>query len=154
MAHKGIPKLVAPVLFTTILYTVQLCTCTKSLLCKLAYYSHSSGKVFLLFQHNSHRNRELKIMLAQSTRAQQSPSSFCSMWLHRVWLLTTPHTGRELWMITVFRVFIALCFEVRSKWTQPHLSRAISSEYIYNRHFTVSRCAHKLTLWTYQCMNT
>jgi len=26
MAHKGIPKLVAPVLFTTILYTVQLCT--------------------------------------------------------------------------------------------------------------------------------
>jgi len=32
MAHKGIPKLVAPVLFTTILYTVQLCTCTKAYL--------------------------------------------------------------------------------------------------------------------------
>jgi len=32
MAHKGIPKLVAPVLFITILYTVQLCTCAKAYL--------------------------------------------------------------------------------------------------------------------------
>jgi len=30
LAQKGIPQLVAPVLFTTILYTVQHCTCTKA----------------------------------------------------------------------------------------------------------------------------
>jgi len=30
MAHKDIPKLVAPVQFTTILYTVQQCTCIKA----------------------------------------------------------------------------------------------------------------------------
>jgi len=58
MVHKGIPKLVAPVLFTTILYTVQLCTCTKAYPQSGLYYSHSSGKMCLLFQHNSHQNRE------------------------------------------------------------------------------------------------
>jgi len=51
MAHKGIPKLVAPVLFITILYTLQLCTSTKAYLQsslaiipiqvgKCAYYSN------------------------------------------------------------------------------------------------------------------
>jgi len=63
MAHKGIPKLVAPVLFTTILYTVQLCTCTKAYLQSIAYYSHSSGKMCLLFQHNSYTKIESLLCL-------------------------------------------------------------------------------------------
>jgi len=69
MAHKGIPKLVAPC--TVYYYTVHCTTVytvhVLKLTCNLAYYSHSSGKMCLLFQHNSHQNREpimLKIMLA------------------------------------------------------------------------------------------
>ena len=30
LADKGIPQVVAPELFTTILYNVQQCTCTKA----------------------------------------------------------------------------------------------------------------------------
>ena len=68
MAHEGIPKLVAPC--TLYYYTVHCTTVymhVLKLIYNLAYYSHSRGKMCLLFQHNSHQNREpimLKIMLA------------------------------------------------------------------------------------------
>jgi len=68
MAHKGIPKLVAPC--TVYYYTVRcttVCVHVLKLICNLAYCSHPSGKMCLLFQHNSHQNREpimLKTMLA------------------------------------------------------------------------------------------
>ena len=44
MAHKGIPKLVAP-LYCLLLYcTLYNCIHVLKLTCNLAYYSHSSGK--------------------------------------------------------------------------------------------------------------
>ena len=55
-------------LYCLLLYcTLYNCVHVLKLTCNLAYYSHSSGKMCLLFQYNSHQNREpimLKIMLA------------------------------------------------------------------------------------------
>jgi len=67
MAHKDISQACSP-LYCLLLYcTLYNCVHVLKLTCNLAYYSHSSAKMCLLFQHNSYQNREpimLKIMLA------------------------------------------------------------------------------------------
>ena len=50
MAHMGIPKLVAPctVYYITVQCTLYNCVHVLKLTCKVAYYSHSSGKLCLI----------------------------------------------------------------------------------------------------------
>ena len=66
LADKGIPQVVALVVFTTILYTVQQCTCTKSYTLQTSLLFWLKWEIVPIILAYSLQNKEpimLKIML-------------------------------------------------------------------------------------------
>ena len=93
MAHKGIPKLVAPCIYCLLLYcTLYNYVHVLKLTCNLAYYSHSSGKMCLLFQHNSHQNKVPILCLKLCWHNLPGPIVIpCSAHMLQIFYVSLPH---------------------------------------------------------------